>query len=1181
MHKINRKLFSMVVPALKIFRKKYHVTVLLLSLIFLVYTSSSQDKGLPLRLMAYEYLQKNQMDEAEAAFQRAIKTTPDDILNYRDLAIFYLVQKKYAKSEATANAGLRLKPGNEELKSVLAKVYIQTGEKMPAYNELYSILQKNNKNVFAIYNIAMLNPFGIEASKKAYLLNALSLSPTNVVIHLSLIEALIKSKETDSALYYMQNIKRIVPEFPPAVALSYNKAVSALQGNKPEQVENYLNRFKDVFKVTASYIEGLSVLEGPKLSLGYADFTSSHIQNKNTGTTTFNIRFSDATNAIGIKLPEGKKSSGEIVAIADYSDAGEMFIYYSYVTEGKQTCYLLASTIGGFQPSKVEGGIEHLNQDLDAAFIDYDNDGYQDLFVATTKGILLYKKNTSGIFVFHNKNIGLNNAVHIQKMLFADFDQDGDLDMYAITTGINKFFRNNADGTFTEQAGKMGLSDKGGTSNGDFLDYDADGDLDIVTIGLHAPVRLFSNSRRSGFKNVTASAMMKSGFSGLSVASADYNNDGLTDLFISGISGHRFLLKNINGTKFDLDPVASTLITETLGNANIQDASFFDFDNDGYMDLLVAGANSNASSQSVFLFHNDASKGFSNVSHLLPRGLQANQIAIADFNFDGDDDIFLVGPQGIKLLRNDGGNLHQYMQMQLTGISYGSNKNNRLGIGAQVEVRAGNLYQMKTIKKSITNFGLGTRTSVDAVRIIWPNGTPQLIKDPSANERIMEEQMLKGSCPFLFVWNGERYEFFKDMMWRSALGMPLAVKGTDTLYAFSNPSKEYLLISGEKFKPKDNKYSIKITEELWETVYFDKATLTAVDHPDSIDVFADERFTPPPFAGKKVYGVGEKRYPLSAVDGKGNDLLTKITAYDFQYISNFGMGKFQGLAEDHDLILDLGDKAVSDSLYLFLRGWIFPADASINTSMTQSTAYSSKAPCLQVMNKKGEWQTVIDNIGFPMGKDKMVIANLTGKFLTAHNRKIRIRTNMQIYWDEIFYSNQLSEAPVKMHDLSMSGANLSFRGYSASYRKGGPFGPHWFDYYNTSGGQKWRDLTGYYTRYGDVKSLLQQADDEYIITNSGDVISIEFDAGNLPQLPKGWKRDFLIYSEGWVKDGDLNTAYGQTVEPLPFHAMPAYPYRANVKYPSDARHTKYRQQYNTRLINTDNFKNALKPLAGK
>lgn len=244
--------------------------------------------------------------------------------------------------------------------------------------------------------------------------------------------------------------------------------------------------------------------------------------------------------------------------------------------------------------------------------------------------------------------------------------------------------------------------------------------------------------------------------------------------------------------------------------------------------------------------------------------------------------------------------------------------------------------------------------------------------------------------------------------------------------------------------------------------------------------------------------------------------------------------------------------------------------------MAQSDAVTQRPPELQVINAQGEWQTVIPDIGYPMGKDKMVVANLTGKFLTATDRRVRIRTNMQVYWDEIFFSAGLSGAPIKMHDLTMATANLAFRGYSSMYRKGGPFGPHWFDYYAVSGGEKWRDLTGYYTRYGDVLPLLKKADDEYIIACGGDEISMTFDAAQLPPLARGWRRDFLIYSEGWVKDGDLNTAYGQSVAPLPFHAMPAYPYGPGVVYPTDAAHRQYQKQYNTRLVTTGKFRMAIK-----
>ena len=126
-----------------------------------------------------------------------------------------------------------------------------------------------------------------------------------------------------------------------------------------------------------------------------------------------------------------------------------------------------------------------------------------------------------------------------------------------------------------------------------------------------------------------------------------------------------------------------------------------------------------------------------------------------------------------------------------------------------------------------------------------------------------------------------------------------------------------------------------------------------------------------------------------------------------------------------------------------------------------------------------------------------------------------------------------------------------------------------------STGQPWRDLIGTYTRYGDVLPLLTEADDKYIIKNAGDETSIKFNAKDLPDLPEGWTRDFLIHSVGWVKDGDLNTASGKTVGPLPFHGMTRYPYGPNESYPTDKEHTEYLKEYNTREVTTESFFGAI------
>jgi hypothetical protein len=269
----------------------------------------------------------------------------------------------------------------------------------------------------------------------------------------------------------------------------------------------------------------------------------------------------------------------------------------------------------------------------------------------------------------------------------------------------------------------------------------------------------------------------------------------------------------------------------------------------------------------------------------------------------------------------------------------------------------------------------------------------------------------------------------------------------------------------------------------------------------------------------------------------------------------------------HDLVLEPDESLPTNAeTRLFLNGWIFPTDASINVAISQSNSIESIPPYLQVTNVDGEWRTVIENISFPMGKNKTMVVDLTGKFL-SEDRRVRIRTNMEIYWDYAFFvSGRAADLSTNVTTLVPSSADLHYRGFSRMYRKGGPYGPHWFDYQSVTREPKWIDMAGYYTRFGDVLPLLEADDSKYVIMNAGDELTIEFDASIVPPLPAGWTRDYLIYSTGWLKDADLNTGAGQTVEPLPFHGMSSYPYGAEEAYPTDPDHQQYLKQYNTRRV---------------
>ena len=377
-------------------------------------------------------------------------------------------------------------------------------------------------------------------------------------------------------------------------------------------------------------------------------------------------------------------------------------------------------------------------------------------------------------------------------------------------------------------------------------------------------------------------------------------------------------------------------------------------------------------------------------------------------------------------------------------------------------------------------------------------------------------------------------------------------------------TRDFIKISASQMKPKDGRYSIQITEELWETAYFDMVKLIAVDHPTNTDIFVNEQYTPPPFADFKIYGVAEKRYPQSASDHHGNDISDALQKVDYQYAVEHAPGPCQGIVEQHAIILDLGDIPDKAPVTLYLNGWIFPTDTSINVALSQNPAINPQFPSVSVKDKADKWKTVIDMIGIPAGKNKTITIDLTDRFLSDH-RHVRIETDMQIYWDAAFFTVGKQDVPMQITELNPDTADLHYRGFSKMYRPT-PHAPHLFDYQKVIKERQWRDLEGFYTRYGDVNPLLQAVDDMYVILNAGDEITVGFDASRLPELKPGWTRDFILYSDGWDKDGDINTLTSQTVEPLPFHGMSAYPYPKTEQYPNDKKHQQYQLKYNTRRV---------------
>jgi hypothetical protein len=394
----------------------------------------------------------------------------------------------------------------------------------------------------------------------------------------------------------------------------------------------------------------------------------------------------------------------------------------------------------------------------------------------------------------------------------------------------------------------------------------------------------------------------------------------------------------------------------------------------------------------------------------------------------------------------------------------------------------------------------------------------------------------------------------------------------DGVHQAAADTREWLVIPGERLKPSDGTLTLDFTEELWETAYFDLAALSAVDHPAGVTLVSNEKMVPPPFPPKEIFTVSRPFTPR-AMDGDGRDRTAEIAAEDGVFLAGFAPTRYQGLVEPHALVLDLPEAHRNGKVMLYLTGWIFYADTSINVSLAQRKDIAASAPVLEVPDGRGGWKTAIASMGYPAGKTKTMPVDLSG-VLDRADPRVRIRTNLAIFWDRIAYTVDEPPAPMRRTTIPLTSAELFFRGFSR-VRREFPDGPQVFVHDDVSKDPRWADMLGLYTRWGDVGELLAAADDRYVVMKGGDAVRLRFDARALPPVPEGWVRDYVIVLDGWDKDADKNTVAGQTVAPLPFHGMDDARY-GELSFPDSDAHSEFVQTYLTRRGGPQEFVDAIR-----
>ena len=753
------------------------------------------------------------------------------------------------------------------------------------------------------------------------------------------------------------------------------------------------------------------------------------------------------------------------------------------------------------------------------------------------------------------------------QVVFFDYDLDGDLDVYLHGgTKPDQLLRNNLDGTFTDVTARTGdatFQSKKAVAS----DVDRDGDLDLVAIDAKGDLVLRLNLRQGVFRTVPLHVSGAADF-----AVEDVNGDGIPDVVVATSHGLRLLIGKGDGSFLE---GADNGLGGGAASAAVRAVALGDFDNDGFPDVIAATAagelvayrnQGGGKFTGWAAFSSPSKKSSSSISSTLTN---IDTLLAYDVDKDGDLDLLVSAGGKTSVLINDGGNANGWLTVVLEGLATGSGKVNRAGVGSLVEVKAGNLVVTRTAGLWPTHVGLGVRTKADVVRATWTNGVPQNVFDQRAKTVVKEVQQLKGSCPFVYAHNGATgvWSFVSDALGRAPLGLLY-----DGVHLAGADAREWLLVPQGMLAPTaDGRLLLDYTEELWEAAYLDEVSLMAVDHPAGTSVVPNERMIPGA-TEKKLFTVSQPR-PVRAAwsdaSGRIEDVTARLALADKVYVDPGAETAYQGVRREHALVLDLGPVAKDSRVVLFLNGWIFYTDTSINVSLSQRRDLSHFPPVLEVPDGNGGWKVAMESFGFPAGKTKTMPVDLTG-LLDPADPRVRIRTTMAIFWDEAYVTVDDAAVPVVTTLLHPARATLAERGFSRRFRET-PDGPEVFDHGDVDPVPAWEDVPGRITRLGDVTDLLTRTDDRWVVFKGGDAIRVEYDATNLPAVPTGWVRDFVVVSDGWDKDFDKNTVTGQSYGPWPFHAMSAYPYPAAEHHPDP----KFLEETLTREVGPAAFRKAL------